>query len=79
MPRAEKTSRLFSRSLIDFGEEAANNSAVIDTGDNLTFRNAFNEEENYQAALDVDGDGSVNSGDNLAFRTRFNKTLSWTV
>jgi fibronectin-binding autotransporter adhesin len=56
-------------------------SAVVNTGDNLAFRNAFNKPVGggYLPYFDVNGDGAINSGDNLQFRNRFNKALSWTV
>jgi hypothetical protein len=54
-------------------------SAVVNTGDNLTFRGAFNNAATYKAFLDFNGDGVINTGDNLQFRNRFNRTLSWTV
>jgi hypothetical protein len=57
---------------VDFG-------AVINTGDNLAFRNAFNNPATYKAYLDFNGDGVINSGDNLQFRNRFNKALIWRV
>jgi glucose/arabinose dehydrogenase len=53
--------------------------AVVNTGDNLTFRDAFNNAANYRAALDFDGDGIIITGDNLQFRTRFNKQLIWRI
>jgi surface-anchored protein len=51
--------------------------AVVNTGDNLVFRGAFNNSANYKAFLDFNGDGAINSGDNLQFRNRFNKSLTW--
>jgi glucose/arabinose dehydrogenase len=51
--------------------------ALVNTGDNLIFRGAFNNAANYLAYLDFDGDGTIISGDNLQFRTRFNKSLIW--
>jgi hypothetical protein len=55
--------------------------AIVNTGDNLAFRNAFNKPAGggYQAFLDFNGDGVINSGDNLQFRNRFNKSLTWRV
>jgi hypothetical protein len=55
--------------------------AVVNSGDNLAFRNAFNKPAGggYQAFFDFNGDGVINTGDNLQFRNRFNKTLSWRV
>jgi hypothetical protein len=53
--------------------------AVVNTGDNLTFRGAFNNPANYKAFLDFNGDGIINTGDNLQFRSRFNKALTWRV
>jgi hypothetical protein len=55
-------------------------STVVNTGDNLVFRTAFNRPApDYQASLDFDGSGIINTGDNLAFRDRFNRTLSWRI
>jgi hypothetical protein len=56
-------------------------TAVVNTGDNLQFRNAFNKPVGggYLPYFDVNGDGTINSGDNLQFRNRFNKALTWTV
>jgi hypothetical protein len=56
-------------------------SAVVNTGDNLAIRSAFNKPPSggYVAFLDFTGDGIVNTGDNLQFRSRFNKTLTWRV
>jgi fibronectin-binding autotransporter adhesin len=56
-------------------------TAIVNTGDNLQFRNAFNKPVGggYLPYFDVNGDGTINSGDNLQFRTRFNKALTWTV
>jgi autotransporter-associated beta strand protein len=55
-------------------------SAVVNTGDNLAFRTAFNRPvPDYLAYLDFDGSGLINTGDNLEFRNRFNKTLTWSV
>jgi autotransporter-associated beta strand protein len=59
------------------GVEGVDFQAVVNTGDNLNFRNAFNNPDNYVAALDFDGDGVINTGDNFEFRDRFNKTLTW--
>jgi hypothetical protein len=53
--------------------------AVLNTGDNLAFRQAFNNPANYKAYLDFNGDSVINSGDNLQFRNRFNKSLTWRV
>jgi hypothetical protein len=53
--------------------------AVINTGDNLAFRGAFNNAAAYKAFFDFNGDGAINSGDNLQFRNRFNKALTWKV
>jgi hypothetical protein len=53
--------------------------AVVNSGDNLAFRQAFNNPANYKALLDFNGDGVINSGDNLQFRNRFNKSLTWRV
>jgi len=54
-------------------------SAAVNSLDNLAFRTAFNNDANYKAYLDFDGNGVINSGDNLAFRQRFNKALTWTA
>ena len=54
-------------------------TAVVNSGDNLAFRGAFNNAAGYKSYLDFNGDGTINSADNLAFRTRFNKSLTWTV
>jgi len=53
--------------------------AVVNTGDNLSFRAAFNKPAGggYQPFLDASGDGLINTADNLQFRTRFNKALTW--
>ena len=53
--------------------------AVVNSGDNLSFRGAFNNDAGYKAFLDFNGDGVINTGDNLQFRSRFNKTLTWRV
>jgi hypothetical protein len=56
-------------------------SAVLNSADNLQFRNGFNKPAGggYIPYLDFNGDGIINSGDNLQFRTRFNRPLTWTV
>jgi hypothetical protein len=56
-------------------------AAVLSTGDNLAFRNAFNKPAGagYVPFLDFNGDGIVNSADNLQFRSRFNKALTWRI
>lgn len=51
--------------------------AIVNSGDNLGFRGAFNNPTNYKAFLDFTGDGTIVSGDNLQFRNRFNKPLTW--
>lgn len=56
---------------------ATDYEAVVNTGDNLQFRGAFNSAVNYKAFLDLNGDGIINSFDNFQFRNRFNKTLTW--
>jgi hypothetical protein len=63
------------------GTGPINFSAVVNSLDNIDFRNAFNKPVGggYQPYLDFDGDGNINSQDNLAFRTRFNKSMTWTV
>jgi len=53
--------------------------AVVNSADNLIFRNAFNNPANYKAFLDFNGDGLINSLDNLQFRNRFNRPLKWSV
>lgn len=53
--------------------------ALVNSGDNLTFRSAFNTPANYKPFFDFTGDAAINSGDNLQFRNRFNKALSWKV
>jgi hypothetical protein len=53
--------------------------AVVNSGDNLVFRGAFNNATAYKAYLDFNGDSVINSGDNLQFRGRFNKSLTWKV
>jgi len=53
--------------------------ALVNSGDNLPFRGAFNNAANYKAFLDFNDDGTINSGDNLQFRNRFNKVLMWKV
>jgi Ca2+-binding RTX toxin-like protein len=53
--------------------------AIVNTGDNFAFRDAFNNGANYNAFLDFDGDGVINTGDNFQFRGRFNKALTWSV
>jgi autotransporter-associated beta strand protein len=59
------------------GTSGVDFEAVVNTGDNLAFRNAFNNPATYKAYLDFNGDGAINSGDNLQFRNRFNKPLTW--
>jgi hypothetical protein len=54
-------------------------TAVVNSGDNLAFRGAFNNAAGYKAYLDFNGDGVINTGDNLQFRNRFNKALTWSV
>jgi hypothetical protein len=39
-------------------------AAVVNTGDNLAFRGAFNNPANYKAYLDFNGDGVITTGDN---------------
>jgi hypothetical protein len=70
----------FHRLFGDIGDAVASGadfSAVVNTGDNLTFRGVFNNPTTYKAFLDLNGDGIINSVDNLQFRNRFNKTLTW--
>jgi fibronectin-binding autotransporter adhesin len=54
-------------------------TAIVNSGDNLQFRNSFNNAATYKPYFDFNGDGTINSGDNLQFRNRFNKSLTWTV
>ena len=55
--------------------------AIVNTADNLAFRQAFNKPagSGYQPFLDFNGDGIINTADNLQFRSRFNKSLTWRV
>jgi len=59
--------------------DSTENMMIVNSIDNLAFRRAFNNDANYVAAFDFDGNGVINSGDNLAFRQRFNKALTWTT
>jgi uncharacterized repeat protein (TIGR01451 family) len=52
-------------------------TTVVNTGDNLILRDAFNNPAGYLSYLDFDGSGVINTGDNFEFRGRFNKTLTW--
>jgi hypothetical protein len=61
------------------GTPGVDYQTVVNTGDNLAFRTAFNSAANYKSYFDFDGDGVINTGDNLEFRDRFNKTLTWKV
>lgn len=61
------------------GASGVDFQAVVNTGDNLAFRGAFNNPTAYKAAMDFNGDGIINTVDNLQFRTRFNKSLTWRV
>jgi hypothetical protein len=61
------------------GAVGADFGAIVNAGDNLTFRGGFNNPSTYQAYLDFNGDGVVGTGDNLQFRGRFNKALTWRV
>jgi fibronectin-binding autotransporter adhesin len=61
------------------GQPGVDFEAIVNTGDNLAFRSAFNNDANYQAHFDFNGDGFISSGDNLQFRSRFNKALTWKV
>jgi hypothetical protein len=61
----------------DLGPIGTDYQAMLVTGDNLVFRNAFNRPASYNAAFDLNGDGLINSGENLQFRMRFNKSLIW--
>jgi hypothetical protein len=62
-------------------QTGADVSAIVNSGDNLTFRGAFNKPAGggYLASFDYNGDGLINSLDNLQFRGRFNKLLTWKV
>jgi hypothetical protein len=74
--------RLFGETAEPFGTAngaATDFTAVVNSGDNLAFRTAFNNAAAYNASLDFNGDGAINSGDNIALRTRFNKSLTWTA
>ena len=55
--------------------------AIVNTGDNLAFRAAFNKPigGGYQALFDFNGDGLINTADNFQFRSRFNRALTWRV
>lgn len=61
------------------GTPATDFASVVNTADNLAFRNAFNKPagNGSQALFDFNGDGIVNTADNLQFRSRFNKSLTW--
>jgi hypothetical protein len=59
------------------GTPGSDFEAIVNSGDNLAFRNAFNNPSTYRAFFDFNGDGVINSGDNLQFRNRFNKSLTW--
>jgi len=63
------------------GTTGVDYQAIVNSGDNLGFRTAFNRPPGvgYQLFFDFNGDGAVNSGDNLQFRSRFNKGLTWRV
>jgi len=56
-------------------------SSIVNTGDNLQFRGAFNKPAGggYVPYFDINGDGIINTFDNLQFRQRFNKALTWSV
>lgn len=51
--------------------------STVSTGDNLAFRQAFNNSNRYLPYFDYLGDGVINTGDNLELRTRFGKLLRW--
>jgi autotransporter-associated beta strand protein len=53
--------------------------AIVNTGDNLNFRSAFNNPVNYKPYLDFGGESFINTGDNFEFRSRFNRPLTWIV
>jgi hypothetical protein len=62
----------------DGGTPNVDFTTVVNTGDNIIFRDAFNRPvPDYKAYLDFDGSGIINTGDNIEFRNRFNQTLSW--
>jgi len=61
------------------GEAGDQFQANVNSGDNLVFRNSFNNPAAYSAYLDANGDGVINTADNLQFRNRFNKGLVWRV
>jgi hypothetical protein len=63
------------------GTSGTDYQALVNTGDNLTFRAAFNKPAGggYQPFLDINGDRIINTADNLQFRSRFNKSLTWRV
>jgi len=61
------------------GTSGVDFSAIVNSDDNLAFRNAFNSALIYKAFFDFNGDGVINSVDNLQFRSRFNKALTWRV
>jgi hypothetical protein len=63
------------------GTPGTDYQALVNTGDNLTFRAAFNKPAGggYQPFLDFNGDGIIHTADNLQFRRRFNKSLAWRV
>jgi hypothetical protein len=61
------------------GTPNADFQAIVNTGDNLAFRTAFNNSAGYRPFFDFNGDAIVNTGDNFEFRNRFNKPLTWSV
>jgi hypothetical protein len=61
------------------GVQGVDFQSIVNSGDNLGFRTAFNNLTNYVAFFDFDGDGIINTGDNLEFRNRFNRLLKWTA
>jgi hypothetical protein len=61
------------------GTAGADFQAIVNTGDNLAFRSAFNNPAAYKSHFDFNGDGVINTGDNLQFRNRFNRGLTWSV
>jgi hypothetical protein len=61
------------------GTPSVDFAAIVNTGDNLVFRGAFNNPLTYNASFDFNGDGVINTGDNLQLRSRFNKSLTWRV
>jgi hypothetical protein len=62
------------------GTAGVDYQAIVNTGDNIEFRTAFNRPApDYKPYLDFDGSGLINTGDNIEFRSRFNQALTWRV